>query len=230
MVGGLVLLAIASVVGYFSDYERALCAVREVGGATDADRMDDGPVTVRRVQLAGPAITDAEIERVAPHLSHLPELFTLDLSMLRVTDRSLGQLRGLNNLGDILLRYTKVTDEGLEFLAGWDKLWTLDLMHTRVRDRGLAMIGKNHPALRVLTGPRWDGHHGRGIDPSPILEPSRMACSLPHRDYRSGVERFAGTTAAPDARPEWHARYGRWLEAPWRVRSTSARWPWSARP
>src|SRR5262249_11737754 len=117
---------------------------------TDADMVDEGPVTVRRVQLAGPTITDAEIERVAPHLSHLPELFTLDLSMSRVTDRGLGHLRGLDQLGDIILRYTKVTDEGLEFLRGWDKLWTLDLMHTRITDWGVEIISKNHPILRTL--------------------------------------------------------------------------------
>jgi hypothetical protein len=150
IVGGLVVLAVGSVIAYCSDYQKALRTIREMGGTTDADMVDEGPVAVRRVQLAGPAITDAEIKRVAPHLTHLPELFTLDLSMSRVTDSGLGHLRRLHNLGDIILRYTQVTDEGLEFLRGWDKLWTLDLMHTRITDRGLEAISRNHPILRTL--------------------------------------------------------------------------------
>src|SRR5262245_6767967 len=125
IVSGLIVLAVGIFITYFSDYQKALRAVRAVGGSTDAELVDEGPTAVRRVQLAGPTITDAEIGRVAPHLPHLPELFTLDLSMSRVTDRGLGHLRGLAHLGDIILRYTKVTDEGLDFLRCWDKLWTL---------------------------------------------------------------------------------------------------------
>src|SRR5262249_28017603 len=129
IIGGLIVIAVGSLIGYNSEYQKALCAIRAVGGTTDADGGDEGPVSGRRVMLFGPRITDAEIEQVAPHLPHLPELFTMDLSMAHVTDRGLGQLRGLNHLGDIILRYTKVTDDGLEFLEGWEKLWTLDLMH-----------------------------------------------------------------------------------------------------
>src|SRR6516225_9730970 len=95
IVSGLIVLVVGIVIVYFTDYQKALRAIHQAGGTTDADLMDEGPSVVRRVMLAGPTITDAEIERVAPHLPHLPELFTLDLSMSRVTDRGLGLLRGL---------------------------------------------------------------------------------------------------------------------------------------
>jgi hypothetical protein len=126
IVGGLIVLVVGMVFEYFSDYHQALRAIAEAGGTTDADGSEEQAAAVRMVALGGPSITDAEIERVAPHLPHLPDLFTLNLSMANVTDRGLGHLRGLNHLGDIILRYTQVTDQGLEFLAGWDKLapWT----------------------------------------------------------------------------------------------------------
>ena len=58
MVSGLVVLAVGIVVVYFTDYQKALRAVHAVGGTTDADLVEEGPAAVRRVQLAGPAITD----------------------------------------------------------------------------------------------------------------------------------------------------------------------------
>jgi hypothetical protein len=144
----LVVVGIMVAVSYPTEYSKALGEVRRVGGSTDADDDDSGPV--RRVTLAGPAITDAQIEHVAPHLRHFPELFTLDLSMARVTDRGLAELGCLNHIGDLLLRYTLVTDDGLATLQGWDDLRTLDLMHTRVSDRGMEFIGKNLPGLTAL--------------------------------------------------------------------------------
>ncbi|HJZ91630.1 MAG TPA: hypothetical protein VKE40_12215, partial [Gemmataceae bacterium] len=113
--GGLILVAILFVTILTNDYHNALREVERVGGSTDATSFDDehcGPV--RRVSLCGPTITDAELERVAPHLNQFPELFTLDLSMARVTDEGLGRLPGLNRLGDLLLRYTQVSDEHKE--------------------------------------------------------------------------------------------------------------------
>ena len=150
IIGGVSLLGIALVASYFSEEQKALRAIQAVGGTTEADTMEEGPVTVRTVNLRGPTITDAEVEQVAPHLPHLPELFTLDVSMARVTDRGLARLRGLTHLGDLILRYTRVSDAGLEHLQGWDNLRTLDLMHTRVTDRGLETVSKNHPGLRTL--------------------------------------------------------------------------------
>jgi Leucine-rich repeat (LRR) protein len=129
----------------------ALREVKRVGGMTDAGWSDgefSGPV--RMVYFRGPKFTDAEMEQVAPHLAHLSDLYTLDLSMARVTDEGLGHLRGLNRLGDLILRYTRVTDAGMAHLQGWDKLVTLDLMQTRISDRGLEQIVREHPNLRSL--------------------------------------------------------------------------------
>src|SRR5262245_15800676 len=108
---GLILAAALLVAALTNDYRVALREVERAGGSTDATSFDGehiGPV--RKVNLRGPAITDAEVERVAPHLGQFPELFTLDLSMARVTDRGLGRLSGMNRLGDLLLRYTRVSD------------------------------------------------------------------------------------------------------------------------
>jgi len=149
--GGLIVVALLGVTLLPNDYRNALREVERVGGSTDATSLDGeygGPV--RRVSLRGPSITDAEIERVAPHLNQFPELFTLDLSMARVTDAGLGRLRGLNRLGDLLLRYTQVSDDGMAHLQGWDNLVTLDLMRTRLTDRGLEQVAQNHPGLRAL--------------------------------------------------------------------------------
>jgi hypothetical protein len=149
--GALVLVAALFVTLLTSEYRTALREVERVGGSTDATSFDGehrGPV--RRVSLCGPTITDTEVERVAPHLSQFPELFTLDLSMARVTDEGLGRLRGLKRLGDLLLRCTRVSDDGMAHLQGWDGLVTLDLMRTRVTDRGLEQVARNHPGLRAL--------------------------------------------------------------------------------
>src|SRR5215510_8652373 len=70
------------------DYARALREIERVGGQTDATWGNgDHSNPVREVKLFGPTITDVEMARVAPHLVHFPELFTLDLSMTRVTDQ-----------------------------------------------------------------------------------------------------------------------------------------------
>jgi internalin A len=151
LLAGLILLAIVLAATLPSDYRSALRAVERAGGSTDAFSFSDGDSRpVRRVTLFGRAVTDAEVERVAPHLRHFPELFTLDLSMSRVTDQGLWHLRGLNHLGDLLLRYTRVSDDGVGMLEGWGNLRTLDLMKTRVSDRALEDVARNHPRLRSL--------------------------------------------------------------------------------
>lgn len=148
---GLALIASLLLYVLTKDADNALEEVERVGGRTDGRSLIDNELhPVHSVALCGADITDAEIAVVAPHLLAFPELFTLDLSMSRVTDRGLRELHNLNHLGDLLLRYTQITDDGLANLQGWEKLYTLDLMNTRVSDRGLQLIASNCPSLRAL--------------------------------------------------------------------------------
>ncbi|HKB38083.1 MAG TPA: vWA domain-containing protein [Gemmataceae bacterium] len=175
--GGLILVAILFVTILTNDYHNALREVERVGGSTDATSFDDehcGPV--RRVSLCGPTITDAELERVAPHLNQFPELFTLDLSMARVTDEGLGRLPGLNRLGDLLLRYTQVSDEHKEAAKVYIDYLRAKRQQVKAMKYGFRLADEKIP----LDAPLDPAH---GVNPE---EPKKLM-RVPTADVLEGV-------------------------------------------
>jgi hypothetical protein len=144
-------------------YERALAAVKGVGGrvfperdggsataidlattmATDADlTLLGGFKDLSSLDLSGTAVTDAGLA----HLKRLHRLQTLDLCGTKVTGAGLAHLGGLE-LSNLDLSGTRVTDAGLGSLKGLGALHTLDLSGTGVTDAGLVH-------LKRLTGVR----------------------------------------------------------------------------
>ena len=90
------------------DRERAVTAIRNLGGKVEADPADpDHPVV--KVSFRNTKVTDKELT----HLQALTELAELDLSHTDVTNDGLLHVRGLTKLSKLNLSFNQVTDEGL---------------------------------------------------------------------------------------------------------------------
>lgn len=113
--------------------------------AADLQWIDDlgGHVTkdsqgrVTGVSLRGTWVADADLR----HLSELPNLSDLDLSLTHITDQGMSELRNLPGITDLNLYFAEyVTDEGLAAIKDWKKLRTLNLHGTKVSDTALEHI------------------------------------------------------------------------------------------
>ncbi len=94
-----------------------------------------------------PRISDAELGRC---LENLPELQSLTLSWVDVTDAGLTQVKGLRHLKSLILTENSViTDAALDSLTGLAELQELWLMETQVTDTGLERL-KELSQLKVL--------------------------------------------------------------------------------
>src|SRR5215217_123069 len=97
--------------------ERAIAAIKELGGKVEVDTKSPGTPVVG-VNLKHTKVVDASLE-------HLKGLTRLEV---------------LTDLEALELGRTKVTDKGLEHLKGFLKLRTLDLGGTQVTDDGLRRL------------------------------------------------------------------------------------------
>ncbi len=100
------------------------------GGRVTRDRA--GRVT--GVDLRASWVTDSDLSRLAqmPHLMHL------DLSLTRVTDHGLQQLKNAPGVEDLNLYYAEqLTDEGMAAMKGWKQLKRLNLRGTKITDTTL---------------------------------------------------------------------------------------------
>jgi hypothetical protein len=98
-------------------------------------RNSAGQITA--VNFRASWVTDAEMRNVAK----LPALASLDLSLTRVTDQGMQELRGLTGVVELNLRFAEyVTDEGLAAIKSWKKLQRLVLHGTKVSDTSLEHI------------------------------------------------------------------------------------------
>jgi internalin A len=107
--------------------------VEAAGGVVTRDASG----RVSGVDLRGTWVTDTELRKLAqlPHLTHL------DLSLTRITDQGMQELKGLAGIVDLNLHFAEyVTDEGLAAIKGWKKLKRLNLHGTKISDTTLEHI------------------------------------------------------------------------------------------
>ena len=112
-------------------------------GATDSDRWiaDAGGVAGRdrdgkivAVDLRGSWVTDSDLG----DLARLGSLSRLDLSLTRISDHGLQQLKNARGITDLSLRYAElITDAGLVAVKEWKHLQRLNLRGTKITDTTL---------------------------------------------------------------------------------------------
>jgi internalin A len=106
----------------------------------------DGQGRVTGVSLRGTWVGDADLR----HLTELPELSNLDLSLTHITDQGMSELRSLPGITELNLYFAEyVTDEGIAAIKDWKKLRTLNLHGTKVSDTALEHIA-GIPTLESL--------------------------------------------------------------------------------
>jgi internalin A len=116
--------------------------VSHAGGA--ATRDSKGEITA--VDLRSSWVTDSDLRELAA----LPHLTTLNLSLTRVTDRGLKELKNATGIVDLDLQYAEqVTDEGISALKGWKRLKRLNLRGTKITDMTLEHLA-GIPTLEAL--------------------------------------------------------------------------------
>lgn len=99
---------------------------------------DCGSVSGDAVDLRSCWTTDADLPAIAAKSG----LKRLDLSMTRITDQGLLQLKPLVGLEELNLRYAElITDEGMSAVKGWKQLKRIDLRATKITDTTLGYLG-----------------------------------------------------------------------------------------
>lgn len=107
--------------------------VSDVGGSV----IRDSAGRVTGLNFRASWVTDSDMRKVA----RMPGLTYLNLSLTRVTDQGMQELRNLNGVIDLDLRFAEyVTDEGIAALKNWKTLRRLDLHGTKASDTALDHI------------------------------------------------------------------------------------------
>lgn len=107
--------------------------IEDLGGSVERD--ESGAVT--GVDLRATWVTDTDLRK----LTQFPKLAWLDLSLTRITDQGMSELKDLPGIVDLNLRFAEyVTDEGLAALKGWRKLERLNVHGTKASDTTLEHI------------------------------------------------------------------------------------------
>lgn len=106
----------------------------------------DAAGRITGVDLRSSWVTDADM----PLLAKLPHLATLDLSLTRITDRGVQQLKTAPGIVELNLYYAEqITDEGMSAIKGWKKLQRLNMRGTRITDSTLEHAA-SVPTLQAL--------------------------------------------------------------------------------
>lgn len=114
----------------------ALLAADPASWITDAGGVvtRDAAGRITAVDLRSSWVTDADM----PLLAKLPYLAKLDLSLTRITDRGMQQLKPAPGIVELNLYYAEqITDEGMSAIKGWKKLQRLNVRGTRITDSTL---------------------------------------------------------------------------------------------
>jgi Leucine-rich repeat (LRR) protein len=124
-----------------------LCAtdpswIQGVGGTVVRDKQ--GQIT--GLDLRSSWVTDSDLREIAA----LPHLASLNLSLTRITDRGMKELKNAPGITDLDLRYAEqITDEGVSAIRGWKKLRRLNLRGTKITDMTLGHLA-GLPTLEML--------------------------------------------------------------------------------
>ncbi len=104
--------------------------ITDAGGAISRDRAGQ----IVAVDLRASWITDSDM----PELARLPNLARLDLSLTRISDHGLQQLKNAPAITDLNLYYDElITDAGLSTVKGWKHLKRLSVRGTKISDTTL---------------------------------------------------------------------------------------------
>jgi internalin A len=104
--------------------------IAEAGGVVKRD----GAGQIVGVDLRASWITDSDL----PELARLPNLTHLDLSLTRISDHGLEQLKDAPAITDLNLYSDElITDAGLSALKGWKHLKRLSVRGTKITDTTL---------------------------------------------------------------------------------------------
>jgi hypothetical protein len=107
--------------------------IEDAGGSVIRDPA--GRIT--GVDLRASWVTDTDLRR----LLQLPSLSSLDLSLTRITDQGMQELKNATGIVDLSLYFAEyVTDEGLAAIKDWKKLKHLNVHGTKISDTTLEHI------------------------------------------------------------------------------------------
>ena len=104
--------------------------IREAGGRVTLDSAG----RISSVDLRASWVSDSDMAALAA----LPNLVRLDLSLTRISDHGLQQLKAAPAIADLNLCYAElITDAGLSTVKGWKHLTRLNVRGTKVTDATL---------------------------------------------------------------------------------------------
>lgn len=107
-----------------------------IAGA-DGSVIRDRAGRITEVDLHAGWVTDSDM----PALARLPDLAKLDLSLTRIGDRGLEQLKSAANITDLNLYYAElITDQGLGVVKSWKRLHRLNVRGTKASDTTLQFL------------------------------------------------------------------------------------------
>src|SRR5215467_3756312 len=107
--------------------------IEDAGGAV----VRDAAGRITGVDLRASWVTDSDLRRLA----QMPYLTYLDLSLTRITDQGMQELKNAPGIVDLRLHWAEyVTDEGLAAIKNWKKLKRLDIHGTKTSDTALEHI------------------------------------------------------------------------------------------
>jgi internalin A len=107
--------------------------IEDAGGSV----IRDAGGRITGVNLRASWVTDTDLRK----LLQFPDLAVLDLSLTRITDEGILELKTAPGIVDLNLYYAEyVTDEGMAALKGWRKLKRLNLHGTKISDTTLEHI------------------------------------------------------------------------------------------
>ena len=136
-------MAGSACLGVVVERARAGCGPRERTAIHNGSRTLAAPSSatppgrVTGVDLRASWVTDTDLRK----LLQFPNLSYLDLSLTRITDQGMLELKNAPGIVDLNLYYAEyVTDEGLAAIKDWKKLKRLNVHGTKISDTTLEHI------------------------------------------------------------------------------------------